>query len=484
MKRLYLVFQFLLFVGTISNAQKQSFDSKFIKVGVMSNKWPSCMDNNPNLRKLGTLQGTTIDQNRIGKRVMDILFQRDGNGCHMDRLYEDALQNTTVEELEVALRDASAESKDVLKREIAHQLLKNNYIVIFHTENKGKKRDGTPKTKEYWSVYHVEIDDKIIQQAYLNWQNPSVYDQIQVPVKLIAKGKVPNNILDNDELVYDIAKKVPAFAVRGPVTSRFPFTARMGQDMGMKKVSRVSIYRFVEDKAGNYYSKQICRARTTEVTNDATRMYMISGSFPSTKKGDVAVLKDRHRSSISLMGQGSFGNDARIGGRLQYEYLLDFSKHGIAQYLIGAIGYNRHDKEPIGIWWDESKTIQPTLNNANISIGYGIGFNFLGRMELMPYVMVGYQHTFITGGNDPMYYWDNQKELWPDLYGVNDEAGLYYSSVVGHAGARLCVNIWYPLQLSVGADYNLSTKSSRLEPFLDRHTLNRLNLYAGFRLHF
>ena len=155
MKRLYLVFQFLLFVGTISNAQKQSFDSKFIKVGVMSNKWPSCMENNPNLRKLGTLHGTTIDQNRIGKRVMDILFQRDGNGCHMDRLYEDALQNTTVEELEVALRDASAESKDVLKREIAHQLLKNNYIVIFHTENKGKKRDGTHKTKEYWSVYHV-----------------------------------------------------------------------------------------------------------------------------------------------------------------------------------------------------------------------------------------------------------------------------------------------------------------------------------------
>ena len=100
----------------------------------------------------------------------------------------------------------------------------------------------------------------------------------------------------------------------------------------------------------------------------------------------------------------------------------------------------------------------------------------------MPYVMVGYQHTFITGGNDPMYYWDNQKELWPDLYEDNDKAG--FSNVVGHAGARLCVNIWYPLQLSVGADYNLSTKSSRLEPFLDRHTLNRLNLYAGFRLHF
>lgn len=484
MKRLYLVFQFLLFVGTISYAQKLSYDSKFIKVGVMSNEWPSCMANNPNLRKLGTVKGTTFDQYRIGKQVLDILFQRDGNGLHMDRLYEDALQNTTVEELEVALRDASAESKDVLKREVAHQLLKNNYIVIFRTENKGKRRDGTPKIKKYWSVYHVEIDDRIIQQAYLNWQNQSAYDQIQVPVKLVAQGEVPKNTFDNNELVYAIAKKVPAFAVRGPVTSRFPFLARMGKDMDVKKASRVSVYRFMEDKKGNYYSKGICRARTTDVAADTTRMFLISGRFPSTKKGDVAVVKDRHRSSISLMGQGSFGNDARIGGRLQYEYLLDFSKHGIAQYLIGAVGYNRHDKEPDGIWWDESTTIQPALNNANISIGYGIGFNFLGRMELMPYVMGGYQYTFITGGNDPMYYWNNQQEMWPDLYGVNDDAGLSYHGFVGHAGARLSVNIWYPLQLSIGADYNLSTKSSKLKPFLDRHTINRLNLYAGFRLHF
>lgn len=483
MKRIYLVFQFLLFMGTITYAQKLSFDSKYIKVGVMSNEWPSCMANNPNLRNLGTLQGTTFDQDRIGKQVLDILFQRDGSGLHMDRLYEDALQNTTVEELEVALWDASAESKDVLKREIAHQLLKNNYIVIFRTEQR-KKKNGTPKIKKYWSVYHVEIDDRIIQQAYLNWQNPSAYDQIQVPVKLIAQGKVPKNSFDNNELVYDIAKKVPAFAVRGPVTSRYPFIARMGKDMGVKNMNRIYVYRFKENADGELYSKKVCTTRTTEVSGESNRMYMISGRFPSTKKGDVAVIKDRHRSSISLLGQGSLGNDKRIGGRLQYEYLLDFSKHGIAQYLIGAIGYNRHDKEPDGIWWDESRTIQPTLNNADISIGYGIGFNFLGRVELMPYVMGGYQYTFITGGNNPMYYWDNQEERWSDLYGINDNAGLSDNGFVGHAGAILSVNIWYPLQLSIGADYNLSTKSSKLEPFLDRHTLNRLNLYAGFRLHF
>ena len=125
MKRLYIVLQCLLFVGICSYAQHLSFDSKYVKVGVMSSEWPSCFVNNPNLRNLGTLQGNSFDQNHIGKQVLDLLFQRDASGLHMDKLYDEALQNTTVEELEVALKDASAEAKDVLKRQVAHQLLKN-----------------------------------------------------------------------------------------------------------------------------------------------------------------------------------------------------------------------------------------------------------------------------------------------------------------------------------------------------------------------
>ena len=61
----------------------------------------------------------------------------------------------------------------------------------------------------------MEIDDRIIEQAYLNWRNPSLYDEIKVPVKMVAQGKVPLKAFDENELIYDIAKKVPAFAVRG-----------------------------------------------------------------------------------------------------------------------------------------------------------------------------------------------------------------------------------------------------------------------------
>lgn len=485
MKRLY-VLALLTIVGVMSYSQKLSFDSKYVKVGVVSNEWPSCMANNPNLRKIASLPGSSIDEERIGKQVLDVLFQRDASGLHMDRLYEEALQNTTIEELEAALLDASAEAKDVLKKEVGVQLLKNNYIVIFRTKTINKQ-NGKTKIKKFWSVYHVEISDRIIQQAYLNWQDPYKYDQIKVPVKLVAQGKVPLNILDDEkELIYDIAKKVPAFAVRGPVISRYPFTAQMGSEQSLKKGQRIYVYRFKEDGKGNAYSKKICTTRSTEVSPKTTRMYSISGTFPSTKKGDIAVLKDNHRSSVSLMGQASFGDDSRYGGRLQYEYLLDFSKRGIAQYFLAAAGYNRHTKEPAGIWWDDSKTIQPALNNANISLGYGVGFNILGRLEIMPYVMAGYQYSFVTGDYAPMYYWDNDETsawAWKDLC-KKDDTFLHYQSFIAHGGVRVSLNLWFPLQIVGGADYNYATKESSLAPLLDRHKLDRINFYAGIRLHF
>ena len=495
MKKVNVILCFVLFFNVWVYAQKIAFDSKYVTVGVISNEWPSVLNNDPNIRRIGNLPIGNTDErslvdSKIGKKVLDLLLQRDKDGLHMDRLYEQALQNTTIEEVEIALKDISAESKDVLKREIAHQLLKNNYIIVFKTITDGKK------TKKYWNVYHVEIDDKIIEQTYLNWRNLSIYDKIDVPIKFVAKGKVKRNFVSGegyDELVYDIAKKVPAFAVRGPVVSRYPFEARIGSQMGVSNSGRIYVYRFKEDNKGNLYSKKICTTRATDVSPNSTRMFTISGTFPSTKKGDIAVLRDHHRSSVSLMGQASFGDDARYGGRMQYEYLLDFSKHGVAQSVLAAIGYNRHNKEPEGIWWDDSKSIQPVLNNANFSVGYGVGFNILGRIEIMPYLMAGYQYSFVTGGDDHMYYWDNDYQYpgdseighWINLSSKDKDETTYldYHSFIAHGGARVSVNLWYPLQLLIGADYNFGTKKSSLSPLLERHTINRINFYAGLRLH-
>ena len=485
MKRLYVVLQCLLFVGIYSYSQQHfSFDSKYVKVGVMSNEWPSCLAKNPNLRNLGTLSGISFDRNRIGKQFLDSLFQRDANGLHMDRLYEEALKNTTVEEIEVALKDASAEAKDVLKRQVAHQLLKNNYIVTFRTEEK-LKRNGRIKIKKYWTVYHVEIDDRIIEQAYLNWKNPSLYDRIEVPVKMVAQGKVPLKAFDENELIYDIAKKVPAFAVRGPVISRHPFVARIGNNLGVKQAARIYVYRVKENKKGEIYSTKVCSSRATDVSANSTKMLIISGAYPSLKKGDIAVLKDKHGSSLNIMGQYSPGEDYRIGGKLEYNYLVHLSKKGVAHYFQAGAEYNQFAKEPAGVWWDGDNTVQPTLYSYALTLGYGIGLPFWGRFEFVPNVNIGFQ---VWGASKSgCRRWDSDYETtvsYPD-----DWRG----GAITYFGAKLYANIWYPVQLVLGADYNLSILPKKTESednylnmtrITNCHHINRINFYGGLRINF
>lgn len=493
MRKLKIVLLFLLGINLYTNAQKLSFDEKYIKVGVLTNDWFGLWRNAPNLRLLGALHvsnsGTPqqieddLNRQNIGKYALDILFQRDNEGLHMDRLYNQALQNTTVEEIEVAIQDASAEAKDVLKKDISRQILKNNYIVLFQTVTEEKK-NGKTKSKKYWLVFHIGIDDNIIEQSFLNWDNPNGYDQIKVPVRFVAKGRVPSKFSYEGELMFDIAKKVPAFAIRGSVYSRRPFLARTSSRQGVKKGDRFFVYRFVENRKGEIYSKKVSTARVTDVNSESTRLFTISGRYASTKRGDVAVLKDRHRLSLSIAGQGSFGNDPRYGGRIQLEVLSGFSKAGIARYILADIDYNRYRREPENVWWNEDGMVQPTLQNASFSLGYGIGFNFLGRFEIMPYILGGYQMSFMTG-LDEGQVWNHDTEQWETIKPTKESEGKLGHSFITHGGARLSMNIWYPVQLIVGLDYNLTLGiRDGFKPATRQHELNRLNVYAGLRFHF
>ncbi len=515
MKRIRIII-FLLFGMVICTySQEFLFDAKYVTVGVLSNEWPAQWSYNPNLRNLGTYP-MSISNNRkqnakkiaeqlyqdgVGKIVLDRLLERDSQGLHMNRLYEQAIQNTTIEEIETAIQDASAETRDVLKKEISRQLLKNNYIVIFQTVR--RKLGEKTFEKKYWQVFHVEITDSIVDLAFLNWRNLQLYDQIKVPITFVAEGKVPKVkaqkfnkkasetfvgiaedikkvgnarvIKAENELMFDIAKKIPAFAIRGSVFKRAPFLARTNSRQGVKKGDRFYIYRFKENGSGEIYSKKVCTARATEVNEKSTRLYTISGKYASTKRGDVAVQKDRHKSSFSIMGQYSAGNDPRIGGRFQYEYLLNFSKKGMAQYFLTGIEYNKYKKEPEGVWWDGTTNICPTLHHASVMLGYGLGFNFLGRFEFMPYVMMGCQTSFMTSLENGEV-WNHDDVCW-------DSAASSYCSCIGYAGTRFNMNLWYPLQMTLGIDYNISIGNTD-KPIVRQHKLNRLNIYTGFRLHF
>lgn len=508
MKIKHILPALLLLTATGAQAQKLSIDSKYIKVGVVvagSGVDEAAFAGDPNIRYLGetelpfTLTTDTkserskaamrtvahrLTEAGLGKQTLDMLLHRDAAGLHIDRLYDEALGNTTIEEISEASLDVSAETKDVLKREIARQLMKNNFILLTSSNKE--------RTKGWLHVFHVDIDDRIIDQAFNTWNDPGRYDQIEVPVtyrgsvktshvrlgSLLAMGQQIVNGDSGAELVMDIAKEVPEFAVRGPVVTRRPFVARTGARQGIRPGDLLYVYRSFLDKDSVVYSKKICSVRATEVGPDSVRLYTVSGRMASNKLGDIAVYRGRHRWAFSALWQGSFGSDARHGARLLWEHRFrGFSPKGRSHYFLVGLDVNSFKSDPRGVWFDaDDRAVRPKLVGGGIHLGYGIGWHFLGRLELMPYALVGAQLAGLTKG--AVQYYNEEQEKWTNL---NATAGLT-PFVTGHAGLRLNVNLWYPVQLTVGADYNCNFPLNKNnEAAYDNHELNRLNFYAGLR---
>lgn len=524
MKIRHILPALLLLAATGAQAQQLSIDSKYIKVGVVVADGAvseAAFADDPNIRCLGEAElpfrltthtkserskaamqavARRLTEAGLGKQTLDMLLERDTAGLHIDRLYDEALGNTTIEEIDEASLDVSAETKDVLKREIARQLLKNNFIVLTSSNQKG--------TKWWWHVFHVDIDDRIIDQAFNTWNDPARYDLIEVPVTyrgsgeieggmrqalsggvkapsaaaampLLAAGIAAGKALRPYFLIQDIAKEVPEFAVRGPVVTRRPFVARTGAKQGVRPGDLLYVYRAFLDKDSTICSKKICSVRATEVGPDSVRLYTVSGRMASNKLGDIAVYRGRHRWAFSAMWQGSFGSDARHGARLLWERRFrGFSPKGRSHYFLVGLDVNAFKSDPRGVWFDyDDRAVQPKLMSGGINLGYGIGWHFLGRLELMPYALVGAQLAGLTKSN--MQYWDFKEEDWANFPG--GMAGLT-PFFTGHAGLRLNVNLWYPVQLTVGADYNCNIPlDKKKEVSYKNHELNRLNFYAGLR---
>ena len=236
MNKLSFILIFLA-LSLCMQAQKIAFDAKYIKVGVVTNISLPQIENNANIRNLGQINYQNIyekkvdgniiadklNQEKVGKIVLDRLLKRDSRGrLNMNSLYDEALNNTTLQETEVAMQDISAETKDVLKKEISYQLLKNNYIIII--QEIPKKKDPQ-KSKWYWQAFHVDIDDRIIQQVFLNWENPAIYDEINVPVSFVGEGRYYT-----DSFMFDLGKKSSCichsrFSIQSPPVSCLYYSA-------------------------------------------------------------------------------------------------------------------------------------------------------------------------------------------------------------------------------------------------------------------
>lgn len=511
--RLAMLLIFLALV-TVGRSKNVTFDQKYVTTGVFTNLYLPAFQS-PNIRYYNQSNLSNHDllnsQSNIGNVFLRRIFNCT-NGGHptIDGLYEQALQEVTQEEREIASKDVSSETSNILKNDIVRQILKNNYVVIVDKQyyldkrgniktvklgtydeiwNKNGYRPGETKYYYEWAVYHIDIDDEVINQVFLNWDNPAAFCEIKVPITFVAKGKTKGK--KEDRIVYQISRKVPAFAIRGPIIMNHPTIASTTKNQGVRTGDNFRVYRTYEDNNGKMHSRKVAEAIALTANSTQTKLSVIAGRYPKYKNGEIAALYGHGKSSISLQGQYSFGgDDPRAGGRITYEAMPKFTEKGISNYILVAVEYQQFKKEPNGVWFEEgdfsSKYLNPQLRSYGGLIGYGLGINFLTKFEITPYVLGGVSVFNLNGTNNGAYIWNSSEQ---EFNGINLELsykkGITNLGLTVYGGIRLAYNLWYPLQLIIGAEYGATViPDESYKNISDRHELCRLSIISGLRFNF
>ena len=478
MKKIFLFVFTLIGLAVDTHAENQDafFDSKRNMAGI-SGDYQSLVDggyganffkNELNIDfpaliadKRYDVQGMTQELNKlhVGKKVLDLLFQRQADGTMSEELLKQrALQNvllTDRERAEVGVLDATT----ILKEDYL-PILMNNYILLH-------KRVTSKKVA--WIVFHVEIDQNTLNDVYAAWNDPAKYNAIRVPVTYVASG-VKKNWLRN------VSNKVDALAIRGQVISRHPFLAEIGSGAGIKNADRFFVYRQHRDEAGRYKSHKVATIRATQIADSVTQFYTIAGGQASYKKGDIAVFRPDKKLGHSFY----FGimDHAR-----ELSYMFDrmismkpsgFSSHFLFNYTFGFYEGSRKTL------YDFDGTLYRSPVIHDIGAGYGFGYTFAHMVQIMPYAMAQMEWQSFT-----------EKE-----YGAsNDPNSQYTMSARVPIGVKLNLNVVYPIQLTGGLElspivFMKSDKKDNAMPyadaekyFFDRRGWKRtgLKFYVGIR---
>lgn len=442
-----------------------------------------------------------LNDNSIGKKVFDYLFCYNGYSLSSWRLEQRAMENATKADQERA-NYGILHGADILKSDdaITRLALKNNFIFII----KPHKRSSQKLT---WEVYEVVVTDGTLNEVYNSWNDMHKYNTIKPAVKFVASGsyKVQNesdktpddNIIDLiramtkediNKTIRSISKKVPEFAIRGKVESRSPFKASVGEDNGLRNRDKMVIYRSKQDKKGNLYSSRIATVRAANVKSDTTNLYTFAGKQASSKQGDVAVLRQDHNSSYSLLANYM---DHSFGINLTYDHRMSFSKTGISQYLMTNIGCSVYEGFRKRLYFTERNDLVHSPILFDIGIGYGVGFEFAHCIEIVPYILAEYEGAYFMKKEIKVH--DENQDESTIIKARSEDA--YSHSVRVPIGLKAHINIMYPVQLVFGAEYVINCniprdkkdiKSNPRTFFYKPMNYKRygLNMLAGLRVNF
>ena len=367
----------------------------------------------------------------IGKKILDLLFERNKGMLSEDLLRKRAWENKQLTDVERA--QYGVYSPELILKEDILPVLENNYILITDDIYKEKK-GGKKLVKKAWIVFHVDIDQNTWDQVNANWNNLSGYDAIKVGLTYLASGKCKPN-----QLTRKISKAVPALAIRGQIISSSPYCALI-ENASIDWGERMDIYTQKQNSKGEIKSKRIGRTRTRIKNGEANQvfLYPIAGVKGSQKNGDQAVW-----SPVTDFGHSFVYQQQSYSQSLRYtieDRFYDFGSFFTSFDIDFRVGWLK----------DHSKALYTTDNGGilrspvfgTVGVGSTYAWRLVKGVGLEFYWLIQGKLWFLDYEQDPVP--TDPKDTKPSPFG----ADLCFP-----LGLRASLNLHYPLHLIGGVEW-------------------------------
>lgn len=454
----------MAFVGILTfkvNAEKPFYDSKSWIVNVAGN--PDFLIENGFQSKVYPLK-TRIPQTLpaipsknyceslareytskgYGKMMIDAITK---NGESEDLLKRLALANVKRQDVEFGIStskvDDGADLNTVLSEDYL-PILMNNYICQTYTHSV-RDKNGNVKTKVYYAIFKVWVSKEQAFDIESAINDPLRYKQLSFPVTFMTMGEY------GEKMESDIAKKVPALAVRGVLLQRNPAKISIGENSGLHKGDLVSIYSQRSDKHGNPFSKRISRARVCGVWDDTAQINFEANTAGNRKNGDVVVRAPDSHFRFGVKGSYLAHN---WGGGVLMDVKTGFNRSGIIHHILADLEVSvTDDPGKKFLVYNEDYRIEKEYYAPiffNIGLGYGFSKTFLGFLDVMPFFLV-------QGEFGLMMNFDKEDESYsPSPYQDEKSKTLMSLALRFPIGLRLSCNLGYPVRFFVEGGYALN----------------------------
>ncbi len=419
---------------------------------------------------------SAIAQSNIGREVVTYWFTA-GRGESMSGELIESRGRYAATDQDV-LSASSVKIDDNALADIGYALINNSYVIAVDCSNFEQSKDVTGKPTESVLVtlcaYKIDFNEDKQNEFYERcWIDASTSEEeramrreafleMSFPVTpLCSSWSIGVDYTDGggqegaiesayEDAFEDLEAQIEAWHVKTSILQTRPLAAKIGTKEGLKSKDRYIAYQTVRRGEGAdavTYSQKRGYVRATNVANNS------SVSDGQSKMSEFYQISDVRNIEMGYILEQS--KDIAMGVALSYntsplsmanltlDYLLGIKTSGISSYTIIDIGYDMITSSQLSDAGVSTSimNLEDGLSYINIGVGYGVGLRASRSIEIVPSVIVGADYTEV-----------NNEILDDDQSSGSTSAKIAY---LCKAGAKVNINIAYPLQLVAGVDYSM-----------------------------